>query len=83
MPVDPAAPFPVGDDANARRTAERLAGLERRMGALEAGNPIVQSGSGAPTTDPATLRTGTPYIDTLNARLYYVVSGAWRWVALT
>lgn len=80
MGLDPAAGFPL--DADARR-ADKMAELERRIRRLEGGNPRISSGAGAPTADAATLRTGTAYIDTNGTgRLYYVVAGAWRSVAL-
>ena len=80
MSIDPAQGFATNDRA---RGAERFAELERRLARLESSNPVVQSGAGAPTAAAATLRTGTPYIDVTNNRLYYVVAGAWRYVALT
>lgn len=79
MPVDPAQGFPTTPEA---RTADAIADLRRRVQRLEGSNPSTQSGAGAPTASAAGLRTGTAYIDTSTNRLYYVVAGAWKFVAL-
>lgn len=80
MPIDPAQGIPTTPE---RRTAERLAELERDVRRLGSANPTVQSGQGPPTIAAAGLRTGTSYIDETNNRIYYVVAGNWRYAALT
>lgn len=79
MPTDPAQGFPRTPD---QRTADRLAAIERELGELRRA-AVVQVGAGAPSVPAANLRNGTPYIDQTANRLYYVVNGAWRYVALT
>lgn len=50
--------------------------------------PKLQTGAGAPTSDPTTLRNGTLYLDLTNERLYVVsknpIGGAniWRWTPM-
>lgn len=82
MPLDPRA---TESNEPGVRAAARSGDLERRVASLERALLVLGPaiGNGAPTTDPTTLRETTPYIDRTNRRLYYVVAGAWRWVALT
>lgn len=82
MSIDPrrdvaqaAQPDPVA------RLEQTVAELRRQIEALR--NVPAQVGSGAPTTDPATLREGAEYIDRTSLRKYWVVNGAWRYVTLT
>lgn len=77
MSLDPATPFPMTPES---RQASALAGLERRVRALEAGAPTIQVQAGAPTTAP---RDGTPAGDTANTRLWLRLGGVWRYVTLT
>lgn len=82
MPIDPLNGRPTDPE---QRTADRLAELERRVRRLEGANPspAVTVGSGAPTASAANLAEGTRYIDRAGTgRLYFVVAGAWRSVAL-
>lgn len=84
MPLDPTQPLPLTPEA---RIQDRLAALERGLDELRRGNAAVIVGDGPPTADPNTLREGTPYIDRVNRREYYVVgiapASAWRYAALT
>jgi hypothetical protein len=75
--IDPAAPAPTTTDG---RHADRLAELERRVVALERGNPTISVGAGAPSSAP---RDGAPYVDSATPRLYLRVGGTWRYTTLT
>lgn len=79
MPVDPAAGFALDPDG---RTAERLADLERRLGALERGAPTIQVVEATPTSTP---RDGTPAVElgTPPHRFWVRIAGSWRYVNLT
>lgn len=79
-PIDPAHPFPLDP---AGRDADHRAGLGRRAGVLERRGAAPAVGDGPPTADPATLPEGTPYLDRVNLRAYYVLAGAWRHATLT
>jgi len=62
------------------RTQDRLADLERRLRVLERGVPRIQTFTGAPT---ATVRSGTPGLQTDTPRLWLNVGGTWRFTTLT
>lgn len=83
MAHDPAIDLGAGAPPE-QRQALRIAALERRIRALERSNtPNVLTGTGAPTVLASTLTNGTRYIDLAGTgRLYFVVAGAWRSVAL-
>lgn len=77
MPIDAQAPFALDQQS---KTADAVSDLRRRVRKVEGGTPMVQAGSGPPTSTP---RDGTLYVDVVNLRLYACANGAWRYAALT
>lgn len=75
MPLDPR----LIPDTPEKRQAQRLADLERRVGAVEKA-PKVQFGEGAPTQ---AVKDGTQYVDKGLNRLYVRTNGTWKSTALT
>jgi hypothetical protein len=75
MPLDPR----LIADTPEKRSAERIAELERRVGAVER-TPRIQFGEGAPTQ---AVRDGTQFVDKAANRLYVRSNGAWKSAALT
>lgn len=82
MALDPRDDVRQTGNPGEQQLRAKIRELERRVDELKR-TPKVMVGSGAPSASPGSLREGTVYIDNSGTgRVYYVVAGAWRSVAL-
>jgi hypothetical protein len=81
MPLDPRLDQVAGAEADpVAKLHQRVADLERRLGALERGDRRIYSGQGAPAISAP---SGSLYVDELNLRLYTRAANAWHYAVLT